>query len=204
MTNLTIWGHKVDSKDICHIIMDLETFSTKPNAVIAEVAYLVLDAQFNKIQEASMLVDNPFANSGASELATIRWHETNTNLLDRLEDTSISKYGILAVLGHIKDLFSKVNPDTILWCHGKDFDIPVLRLTAIAYNMDFQFPNYRKVECLRTTMHVAETLGWKPLVITKSHSALQDCIDQAKQLVSLTDWLTKTKHFADAYKQEYL
>ena len=190
---LDLSQHTLLIPQIKHVIIDLETFSLQPNALIAEFAMVCLNSKFEIIHEFDCLSDQALDTSyGHFDGATWKWHKDNTNLLKRIQDKEYS-WNIVRLLESFRSLLNCLSSDTLIYCQGTDFDIPVLRMASINLDINWKFPYYRNVVDLRTFLRVATYMGWKSPEYEKPHAALEDCRIQAMLLASATSHLNYLK-----------
>ena len=92
------------------------------------------------------------------------------------------------LIQHINCLTSGIANDTMIYCFGLNFDIPILSYVAQQTNTKLQLPSYRNLRCLRTELATAEALGFTYEKKPTAHNAIEDCDAQVKLLFSIFDF----------------
>ena len=178
-------------RKVSHVMIDLETWSLRPDASIAEFAIVCLDSKFKVLHTFDCLIEGSSFNFGHYDQDTAEWHRANTTLHQRIKAGEYS-WNIVRLLQTLNELLSVLPSATLIWCNGTDFDIPILRNMAIAYDTTLKFPSYRNVRDLRTFIAIATSLGWtmdaELEVVT--HQALDDCLRQSAILLSVMNYLS--------------
>ena len=163
-----------------HIMLDLETFGTAPDAAIVQVGAVIFDvgsrSGLDLTFERTVALQSSILAGGSVDADTIAWWRKQSAEAQR----SI-EYGqtIADALHAFVDWFPK---DAYLWSHGAAFDVPVL---ASAYRaLGLREPwDYRRVRDTRTLFALAaELAGWEKPQRETAHTALADAVAQAEDV----------------------
>ena len=170
------------------LMLDLETWSTAPNAAIAEIGAVHIGSgvsfschiDMNDCVRHGLVVDAD---------TVLWWMGQSDEARQRLVEAEKRPLGFALVLfSNWCRERARGNRETVVWCHGS-FDVPILRAAYLASGMTDYLPFDLKhnVRDLRTlfaleTPHEIQDPGVK-------HSAVDDCRRQIRQLRALsTEW----------------
>ena len=154
--------------DKIHVMVDLETYDTKPTAVILSIGAVVITAPqltFYRELDPTTQVFRTVSES------TKEWWSKQPMPIP------IGTHSLYAALMEFSYWLADFKTEVILWCKGTDFDAAIL---ADAYRVLFTpLPwKYNNVRDCRTVFKIAE---WEPK--KAAHNALQDAKDQADDLL---------------------
>ncbi len=172
------------------VMIDLETFGTASNAVIAQIAAV----PFEPRSGGKVLVNKSFNHyvspdtcfSGSYNGATVLWwmtqnDEARQKLVHGIKDKGIPLLDALAALYGWPEQHG-FSWDSVggVWCQGLSFDVPILDTAARSFGRRLPWA-YNKGRDTRT---VYSLLGDPPKVDAGgiSHDALGDCIQQVSEL----------------------
>lgn len=166
--------------DASHIMVDIETYSSRSNGLIRSIGAV----EFN-IQEETVL--NPFhcgVNVESSLLVglhidedTIKWWKKQKYLDDLI--SLIPQYPIQTALNEFRIHFSKLDMEnTYIWSHGSNFDCVLLTNAYLAI-VDESWWKYKNVRDTRTLFD----LGNYTYKAKGGHNALEDAIYQAEAVI---------------------
>ena len=174
------------------LMIDIETLDTAVTAQVVEVAMLCMQ---NKVQSkkfhAYIDLDADLTNFFTQSKSTMEFHiNSNTEVLENhlravVQDRAIK---MSELIQHINSLTSVVPNDTMIYCFGLSFDIPILGYVAQQTNTKLQLPSYRNLRCLRTELATAEALGFTYAKKPTAHNAFEDCHAQVELLFSIFDF----------------
>ena len=181
-----------------HIVMlDIETLGVTINAQIIEVAAIYyIDGVLESSIQFYVDTEDPIYRSFFSQSKdTVEFHRSNGTILDRYEKAIATgkAVSIDKVTDKLNAFFGKVPEDTLIYCYGLNFDIPILESAAILTS-DVPLATkarYRYLRDLRTEYNTALSLGFTYGKEATAHSAYADCIDQAKLLFAIFDFYNK-------------
>lgn len=171
------------------LMIDIETLDTAITAQVVEVAMLCMQ---NRVQSkkfhAYIDLDADLTNFFTQSKSTMEFHiNSNTEVLENhlravVQDSAIK---MSELLQHINSLTSVIPNDTMIYCFGLSFDIPILSYVAQQTNTKLQLPSYRNLRCLRTELATAEALGFTYAKKPTAHNAFEDCHAQVELLFSI-------------------
>lgn len=154
--------------DKIHFMVDLETYDTKPTAVILSIgAVVIVDPTQSYYRE----LDPTTQTYRTVSDSTKEWWSKQPMPIP------IGPYSLYAALSEFTAWIKSFNGEPVIWCKGTDFDVAIL---ANAYEqMYLPVPwKYNNIRDCRTVFKIA---GWEPK--KANHNALQDAIDQADDLL---------------------
>ena len=174
------------------LMIDIETLDTTVTAQVVEVAMLYMQSRVqSKKLHTYVDLDAELTSFFTQSKSTMEFHiNSNTEVLENhlravVQDRAIKMSNLIQ---HINSLTSDIANDTMIYCFGLNFDMPILSYVAQQTNTKLQLPSYRNLRCLRTELATAEALGFtyekKPTV----HNAIEDCDAQVKLLFSIFDF----------------
>lgn len=153
-----------------HFMVDIETYDTKPTAVILSIGAVVIT---DPTQSYYRELDPTTQTYRTVSDSTKEWWSKQPMPIP------IGPYSLYAALsdfsGWLQDICKGAEP--VIWCKGTDFDVAIL---ANAYEqMYLPVPwKYNNIRDCRTVFKIAQ---WGPK--KAAHNALSDAIDQADDLL---------------------
>lgn len=159
------------------MMIDLETLSTKVDAVVVTAGWVIFDREAIEYREISssfmsLAFQDQIAKGRRIDESTIRWHMNNP--------TETFKGEAYSTMSQVVEC---LNADVIqlavqeVWSKGANFDIAILE----TFNRDIW--NYKLPRCFRSIQALFPDCSEKnPL----AHNALEDARDQAKELWRIT------------------
>lgn len=156
--------------DKIHIMVDIETYDTKPTALILSIGACVIT---DPMQSYYRELDPTTQTYRTVSDSTKEWWSKQPMPIP------IGPHSLYAALtdfsGWLQDICKGAEP--VIWCKGTDFDVAIL---ANAYEqMYLPVPwKYNNIRDCRTVFKIAELQPLKA-----SHNALEDAIDQAYDLL---------------------
>ena len=152
------------------IVIDCETLSTAPNAIITEIAILVFDrAQMRQVDSLTVYPDilSQLASGRTWTKDTIRFHKEQKSLPAKLQGLPPSSACVA-----VADFFTQYLPERV-WIQGTCFDRPLLESFFANYGAPAHLPwPYWKSRDARTLWDLAFP-GVKHT--PRPHKALEDC-----------------------------
>ena len=177
------------------LMIDLETLDVTVTAQVVEVAVLFYHKRDpidkHRKQHFYVDLDKELTDFFTQSKSTLQFHvENNTGVLENhlravVQDRAIP---MSEVISFINSLTSIIPNDTMIYCFGLNFDIPILSYIAQQTNTKLQLPSYRNLRCLRTELATAEALGFTYEKKPTAHNAFEDCHAQVKLLYSIFDF----------------
>lgn len=164
-----------------HVMLDLETMSTAPNAAIVQIgaAQFHLDGDGIFVSfERTVALQSSLLAGGSIDPKTVNWWREPGRPRHAIEHNAVSLGDALA---HFIDWLPV---DAIIWSHGAAFDVPVLES---AYRSMGQTPpwSHRNVRDTRTLFALATSLaGWHKPEAHVAHIAVADAMQQVFEVQS--------------------
>jgi hypothetical protein len=152
------------------ILIDIETLSRRPDAIITEIAAVAFDPNTPDFIERNHIIMRPCIASQLADFRdfepeTIQFHFKNGSLPERFSGQSP-----LDACRTLTGFISHIQPRRV-WIWGKDFDRPILE--SFFRYVDLPFPwEYWQTSCGRDAWHLAFGGSEKPA--KRPHSALAD------------------------------
>ena len=179
-----------------HIVPDIETLSTKPNAMILSIGAVAvcegkIVGKFYQNINPTNLEDYGFE----SDVDTVNWWNSPDRDLARadLQDDQVS---IVVALYLFHEWITELQGETI-WGYGSDFDTVIIKNAFDKLNIEWpiKFWNHR---CLRTLTAQLDIKVKREKGV--HHNALDDAINQGNALIEclkLLDRYKQTAHHQD-------
>lgn len=184
-----------------HLMIDLETLSTQPNAAICAIGAVFFEPSNGSLGKRFYQTIDPRSSEkrGAHVSAdtALWWLEQDIKVRSEVLDATASE---LDALLRFHDFITEVAPeekmkDLNVWCKGGSFDFPVLRSAFDRYYCSYVPPipwGYWNENCLRSCLTLAAATGYVPHERTTTrHNALADAEYQAEQVCEIWQRLTR-------------
>ena len=175
-----------------HIVLDLETLSTKPSACILSIGAARFDPTIRD-------PDQPFdcfhvGVSAAScqrvglhlEAGTVLWWLTPGNAAARDALLGLEQHDIRDALEGFSAWVGEENLP--VWANGSDFDLPILRTAYAACGLEPPWAFWDARDC-RTIYKLAPDITVERPADEVAHDALADAKHQARRLLRVADAL---------------
>lgn len=181
-----------------HIVLDLETLSTKPNAAVISIGAVALDSEGNFLGEFHQAL-NPDQPGRDVDLATIQWWESQS--AEAQEASYKAKDTVTATVGMY--MFSAwiccvgVPEKVKMWGNGSSFDCTILsslydQSHELRHPKPWAWWDDRDMRTLLDAFPAAKDVGE---FVGVKHHALHDARHEAKQLAKALQ-LKATQHSA--------
>ena len=174
------------------LMIDIETLDTTVTAQVVEVAMLYMQSRVCREKLHTYVdLDAELTSFFTQSKSTMEFHiNSNTEVLENhlravVQDRAIKMSNLIQ---HINSLTSDIANDTMIYCFGLNFDMPILSYVAQQTYTKLQLPSYRNLRCLRTELATAEALGFTYEKKPTAHNAIEDCDAQVKLLFSIFDF----------------
>ena len=174
------------------LMIDLETLDTTVTAQVVEVSMLYMQSRVCREKLHTYVdLDAELTSFFTQSKSTMEFHiNSNTEVLENhlravVQDRAIKMSNLIQ---HINSLTSDIANDTMIYCFGLNFDMPILSYVAQQTYTKLQLPSYRNLRCLRTELATAEALGFTYEKKPTAHNAIEDCDAQVKLLFSIFDF----------------
>ena len=182
----------MNDKDMCHIMVDIETLSTKSNATILSIGAV----QFDLLGNVSALfhkgidIDSCIKSGLHIDGNTIKWWlgQSSENIHRVVTIINSTPHNMLgAVLSEFKSVCSLMDMEKVcIWSHGSNFDLVVLENAYHAIGSTIWW-KYKNVRDTRTLFDIAN-YTYKA---TGGHDALEDATNQAYGVLNAYQQLMK-------------
>ena len=189
-----------------HVMLDLETLSTRKNAAIVQIAAIAFDPTTGAHSPAApfnMFVRQQY-DGAHIDPATVAWwmqQTTAASLGKKIETTGVNIGAALLALG---EWYANQPDVAAVWSHGATFDIAIVEFHCAAIGLKIPW-HYRHPRDTRTLYALAP--GGMPAVQgyggALTHDALYDCEIQIKQVVGALAALRQQRTQAELYTGQY-
>lgn len=166
--------------ELNHICTDLETLSTRSNAVIVTIAAVRFNFSSDKVETFCVNV-NPREGKELGLhicLETLEWWRQQKP--EAVKAWQHSQYGVSEAL----DMYSEFCGDdknTSHWCLGTNFDFPILESSYQAVEKKEPWMHWN-LHDMRTAFYLAGLDTFKEERVGTYHNAIDDCLTQIKWL----------------------
>jgi exodeoxyribonuclease VIII len=166
-----------------HVMLDLETLSTRKDAAVFQIAALCFDPETGETGTSFCAFIRPGDVRGHLDIGTLAWWMTQQACGDvarRWQNAGLRSTEALSDLGE----WLSLHDVKALWSHGATFDIVVLENQYTAQGLTKPW-SYRIERDTRTLYALAYADGKAPYVETddaRKHDAAYDCEVQAQQV----------------------
>ena len=157
-------------------MIDIETYGLSTDAPIASIGavtfefkdnFSIIDTFYRNVdQDSNILINRKYDQSVMDW-----WESQSLEVKDTLNDNQIP------VKQALIELFDWL-PESLIWCQGLDFDIPIIKSSAKACELKLPW-KYNNVRCGRTILRLTEI---RVKELSMKHNALIDAIEQAEAL----------------------
>lgn len=183
-----------------HLMIDIETLSTQPNAVICAIGAVFFEPSTGKIGPSFYQTIDPRTsqNCGAhiSADTVMWWLKQDKEPISELVDARSHELDVVLDLSaFIEDTFPETTRKSLkVWCKGGSFDFPIIK-SAFERSSIQGLPtppwHYWNECCFRSLLAVAGVIGYAPHPRRSvAHNALTDAIYQAEQVCEIWQRLT--------------
>ncbi len=158
------------------IILDFETLSTEPDAIVTEIGAIAVIRQDFTIIESLNVHPEIFlqlANGRTWSRDTILWHHKKGNHIQN------GTTPIREATQQLQAFIARHNPFRI-WAWGKDFERPLYENLCRTLGLPISQYDFRKFACARQEYQNAFGLDHK--APERTHKDLQDCKDELRDL----------------------
>lgn len=161
--------------ELDHVMIDVETLDTTPQAVVLSLGLVLFDRGkvylerqwcFDVQKEQQDRVVNP---------DTVRWWMSQDSSI--LATARVGIASVEAVFEDIRGIWNDYDVDRV-WAKPAHFDIPILE-SLFAYRHPW---THREVRCMRTVEELVQERAQRP---SDAHSALADARAQAEFLIDI-------------------
>lgn len=167
-----------------HIMVDLETLSTEPNAVILTIGALWFDPHSHSEPGPGfhIRVDIDTQDRHVDESTLSWWGQQDPEV----QAEAFSEEGRHPLTDALKQFAKFAEGAQSYWSHGTVFDIGVLENAFVAQGLRGYIPwQYHQVRDCRTVLKITDTLVDR--TSGGAHNALVDCYNQALAVQKATE-----------------
>lgn len=175
-----------------HVMIDLETMSTAPNAAIMQIGACVFEFSSpikSEIIKIDVALQSSLLAGGHVDPDTVKWWNSQRHELKRdFGWATVHIHDALTQFSEWFDQEQKRSPIEGVWSHGASFDIPVLESAYRSVGLPVPW-DYRLVRDTRTVHWLAQNLGWEKPKREVAHTAVEDALAQCDELRGATTHL---------------
>jgi hypothetical protein len=162
-----------------HLMIDLETLSLAPNAIVTEIGAITFD-----IHMQDLILDQKSWQLDIAVQVKMKRHMDHETIIWWMKQSDAARrkmydaqrMAVNTALEEFETTFDWPNIEGI-WSHGLNFDIPILEDLIKQWGKKVPW-HYRTPRDTRTLFWLAG--GVKPEGHVVAHSAIDDCIAQAR------------------------
>lgn len=170
-----------------HVMIDIETLSTEPNAVIVELAAVPFDMRSTGESFSAAINPDSCLKVGLHvSMDTIKWHSINSKIIP-VHGTASLLDALMYFRSWAGDLERESGKELVFWANSPSFDLVILRSAYKAINVE-PFWKYWQERDMRTVMSLLP----KRMHMKNSHVALEDCVVQINCLKQALNELNLT------------
>lgn len=163
-----------------HVMLDLETFGTRPGSIIRSIGAVVFDPYQQLVGDTPEFYCNVDSESQEAvgltyDEQTVGWWKRQSQ--DAKDSLELNKLNIQNALGQFSSWFKKFNNPTI-WCQGANFDVVLLEEVYRKLNLSVPWKYYS----IRDTRTIYDIFGFDTNTVKREgtyHNALDDAKYQA-------------------------
>lgn len=191
-----------------HIMLDLETFSTRSDAAIVSIGAVLFDPNQGRVSGETFyrvidLSASTPEKAGHIDPATVLWWMRQ----DKAAQDALTKEPGLPLGEALQDfgnwlrtmgMDASNKSEWRLWANDPDFDVVILANAYQRYALPLPF-SYRSSRSMRTLCELAREFDIDPRTEPnpQKHNALQDAIYQARVVTSIKQELRRRMHLGD-------
>lgn len=170
----------MNDTDKCHVMIDLETYSTKSNAVIRSIGVVLfnLKGETESLLHTGVNVESCLMAGLELDQDTINfWRKQPKEKRDKLFE--LPEADLLYMLNELQKIAENTLTELFVWSHGSNFDIVILENAYKAIGQ-MAWWKYSNVRDTRTLFDLA---NYK-YISKGGHDALDDAVRQAEAVAS--------------------
>ena len=169
-----------------HVMLDLETLSTRPNAAIIAIGAVAFDPAAGVVLdtfEARIRPDSADSRGGHVEMATVAWWMRQPDAVRAQWDDDGHALGEALARFDRWLTWGPYDPNSAMWGNGAAFDNVVLAEAFRSRGMLLPW-SYKQDRCYRTLRALFPHIEEPPFE-GERHTALADAMHQAKHCMRL-------------------
>lgn len=162
-------------------VLDYETYDTSPSAIVTEIGCVII-----RITGSEAVITDKFylrpdilgqlADGRTFSKDTLQWHMRNGSSYTLPGDISIAD-----ATRRLHD-FLKLHDPRRIWAWGKDFERPLYENLCKSAAIPLPAYQFRKFACARDKWQ--DAFGLEMKAPERTHNALQDCLDETRDLIA--------------------
>lgn len=175
-----------------HLMVDIETLSTDPNAFITEFSVMLFDPISGQVISCMSRCFDPWAEQQGSHIdgETMQWRQRQS--ADRLRWDAISYYKLSEGLRDLINFIEKHKPAKV-WANDPTFDIAILNNAAKRELGRPVFTEFYKECSVRTAKFALEVARDEFIKLKNAHHADTDCLNQIEVVTKFMDLIYDAK-----------
>lgn len=178
-----------------NVMLDIETLSTQPDAVIIAIAAVVMDSESSIEFYRTISLESSLSTGGTMDADVLLWWmHSNQEEARKSVFNGISHPALDEVLTELAVFLRPITADksTSVWGNGADFDNLIL---SRAYGrLGIPVPwNFRQNRCFRTLKNLYRDKVPEPVFTGIKHHALADALHQATWLRNILAYVEDTQ-----------
>lgn len=171
-------------KTIKHVMIDIETLSTEPNAVVISIGALHFDS-FTGAELSKFYVElepSDQRNRHCSVDTVLWWmnNQAEKGVFAEGNTKTPVKSALELLSIYLNDTVSE-DEELALWCCDPDFDLVILGNLYKQFSIKTPW-KYNNGKSVRTIRMFSKELGITETKQEASHNAYEDCVRQAKEV----------------------
>lgn len=188
-------GTLLDKPQFNHVMVDLETLSTKPNAAIISIGAVTFNpatGELGKTLKVNIQMQSCIDAGLAVDGDTLEWwFKQSKEAQERATQNAVPLLSGLKLFRDFLIYNASTNPH--IWGNGSDFDNVILGNAYAATGQKAPW-KYSKNRCYRSMKDLAPSIEMKREGV--HHDALSDAISQAKHLLAIFAFLDGNRNGA--------
>ncbi len=190
-----------------NVVLDLETLSTRPNAVVATLGAVLAEGDCTNTLQIAIQMQPQFDDGKRHvEADTVKWwmreeqRAGRNRMLDMQNMGAVTPYQACKVLDSwFGTLLTNPNDDVLIWGNGANFDNPILHGLGLDYGYQWVNWKWRNDRCYRTLRRLMPAWVLADDVLPKiAHDPVEDARAQA---INLQRYLAVQDAFVKAFQE---
>lgn len=175
-----------------HLMVDIETLSTDPNAFITELTAVLFDPVTGHVIKAMTRYFDPWTEQVGSHIdgRIVQWRQRQSSQKLRWEKSSY--HTLSEGLQDLINFIEKENPAKV-WANDPTFDIAILNNAAKRELGRPVFTEFYKECSVRTAKFALEVARDEFIKLNNAHRSDRDCLHQIEVVVKFMDLIYDAK-----------
>lgn len=170
------------TKQLRHVMIDLETMGTTPQSAIVSIGAIVFDPRYGKVSKETFYRELDWEDQERHICPeTTKWWEGQT------AEAKAAQFGLDALEDVLKELAEWLPKDAKVWGNGSTFDISMLEDAYRQYDIEIPWKFWNVRDCLTVLDMYESTRGGFNKTVNRqgAHNALQDAKFQAQYITMM-------------------